>query len=223
MEKERLFTYINEIEVPQLRNLLDFAFDTMTVEQRYKVFGQMMDDVPEYHIEGRDLITKINQFCKDSHNGNYYAPFDINSKNYMNIPEETEQWFDTLSNYLDSSRILSDQGDHGNAVECFHKLYELIDDMCSGDCEMIFADEYGTWMITVDEVSCIKAFFKSLAKVATPANFARFSAPVIERDSCESFTKKAYELALAVVNHEQKMALLDEIKRKKIRTEPRVY
>ncbi len=36
------------------------------------------------------------------------------------------------------------------AVQCFKLLHELIDKMEDGD-EIVFADEYGTWMITGDE------------------------------------------------------------------------
>jgi hypothetical protein len=44
--------------------------------------------------------------------GYYYAPFDINSKNFSDIPEETDAWFDEVSDYLEDSSRLTDQGDH---------------------------------------------------------------------------------------------------------------
>lgn len=64
--------------------------------------------------------------------GHYYAPFEINSKNFSHIPEETDAWFDEISDYLEDSSKLTDQGDHKMAVQCFKLLHELIDKMEDG-------------------------------------------------------------------------------------------
>jgi len=52
--------------------------------------------------------------------------------------------------------------------------------------EIIFADEYGTWMIPADEKVFIRAYLRSLSAVSTPEGFAKAAIPLLERDSYES-------------------------------------
>jgi hypothetical protein len=41
-------------------------------------------------VDGRKLLRAIKKFQRESLAGTYYAPFNMNSKNYMFIPPETE-------------------------------------------------------------------------------------------------------------------------------------
>jgi hypothetical protein len=56
------------------------------------------------------------------------------------------------------------------AVQCFKLLHELVDKMEDGD-EIVFADEYGTWMITGDEKRFVKSFLSSLAAISKGIEF----------------------------------------------------
>ena len=163
------------------------------------------------------LLKETKKFHQESFGGVYYAPFNINSKNFSYIPEETEEWFDRTGELLEASSKLTEQGEHSKAVECFNLLYELIGAMESGE-EIVFADEYGSWMIPGDEEKYIKAYLSSLAHVASPDEFAASTAPIIKRDSHHSFYAEAYAVAMRVANKEQRARLQDEIKRQKIRT-----
>jgi len=167
--------------------------------------------------EGQKLLKEIKKFHQESFGGVYYAPFNVNSKNFSYIPEETEEWFDRMGELLEASAKLTWQGEHLKAVECFKLLYELIEAMESGK-EIVFADEYGSWMIPGDEKKSIKAYLSSLAKVTTPDEFAASAAPLIKRDSRQSFYTEAYAVALRVANREQRARLQAEIERQKIRT-----
>ena len=84
-------------------------------------------------IDGKQLLRAIKKFRRESLGGAYYAPFDMNSKNYMFIPPETEAWFDRLGELLTASVQLTKQRDHLLATNCFDALFELIDAMESGD------------------------------------------------------------------------------------------
>ena len=130
----------------------------MDTNQRHDVFGKIIKDVPSSTVDGEDLLSTIEIFYKSSLAGHYYAPFDINSKNFSDIPEETEEWFEEIGDHLEDSSRLTDQGDHRMAVKCFKLLHELIDKMEDGD-EVVFADEYGTWIITGDEKRFVKTWF----------------------------------------------------------------
>ena len=217
MNKKRLFEYVKTQNQSKLLELLSLAFDTMDTNQRHVVFGITAKEVPQSSVDGKEILTTIEQFYERSMAGYYYAPFDINSKNFSDIPEETNAWFDEISDHLEDSSRLTDQGEHEMAVQGFKLLYELIDKMEDGD-EIVFADEYGTWMITGDEKQFIKSYLSSLAVISTPEEYALGAIPLIKRDSYESFLNKVYASAIKVANEDQKIYLKTEVKKQKIRS-----
>ena len=219
MDETELFERLGKKKRPDLMGLLRSVYRVMNTEQRRIVFGKMAEKVPASPMDGKKLLKKVKQFHGDSLAGKYYAPFDMNSKNFSHIPEETDEWFEALSDLLENSTRLSKQGEHLLAVQCFMLLYELIDAMDSGR-EIIFADELGSWMIAGDTKKFVNAYLRSLARVSTPEEFARAAVPLIREDSCGgSFVHKVHSTALRVANKEQKICLQAEIERRKIKTE----
>ena len=168
MDQECLFATLGKQKKAILFGLLQDAYEAMNTEQRRHVFGEFAEqELQSANINGHELLDRIQHFHRDSLNGVYYAPFDINSKNFTHIPEETEEWFDILGDCLKRSAKLTEQEDHVQAVECFTLLYALIDTMERGE-EIVFADEYGSWMIPGDEKTFVQAYVTSLAAVETP-------------------------------------------------------
>ena len=172
---------------------------------------------PVAPVDGKKLLRTIRGFRRESLAGAYYASFNMNSKNYMDIPPETEAWFDRLSELLASSTQLTQQKDHQLATACFGLLFELIGAMESGE-EIVFADEIGSWMIPGDEKQFISAYLRSLAATATPEAFAVVALPLIRRDSRQSFASEVYQSAVRVATKEQRAYLEAEIGRQKIKT-----
>ena len=220
MNKKQLFAFFRQQDAQVLLQFLDAAYEEMTIDQREAVFGQTLRQTEPLHVDGASLLTQVRQFQSDSLARKYYAPFDINSKNFMHIPEETNAWFEQLGDLLTDSARLSQQGDHTDAVACFQILYDLVEALCRGD-EIVFADEYGTWMIPVDERKVIPAYLASLAATTTPEAYTAAALPLIRRDSVESFTMKTYAAALRAADKTQKVHLKAEVKRLQIRTPPR--
>jgi hypothetical protein len=192
----------------------------MNINQRHDVFGETISELPTFSVDGEDVLTTIEAFYEKSVGGYYYAPFDINSKNFSDIPEETDAWFEELSDYLEDSSKLTDQEDHGIAVQCFKLLYKLIDKMEDGE-EIVFADEYGTWMITGDEKRFIKSYLTSLSAISTDEEYANGAIPLIKRDSYESFHNKVYANAIKIANEDQRLFLKKEVKKQGIKTRAR--
>jgi hypothetical protein len=89
--------------------------------------------------------------------------------------------------------------------------------MEDGD-EIVFADEYDTWMITGDEKQFIKSYLSSLAAISKPEEYAKDAIPLVKRDSHESFHNKVYVSAIKIANEDQKVYLKTEVKKQKIRT-----
>ena len=216
VNKRYLFDFLKEQGPSTLLRLLEAAFDTMTTSQRHQVFGKLKIDAKTSQVSETALLKAVQKFHEDSLKGVYYAPFDINSKNYMNIPEETEEWFEKLADLLGDAAVVSEKGNHQLAVQCFGILYELIDKMEDGE-EIVFADEYGTWMMPADEKVFIKACLRSLSAISTPEEFAEGAIPFLKRDSYQSLHNGVYKTAVETANREQKKALESAVKKQKIR------
>ncbi len=216
MNKQQLFALLEEQPPSKILELLKDSYNKMSTEQRKLIFGQLVKKPKPIIIVTKNVIKEVKQFYEDSLGGRYYASFNINSKNFRDIPEETEEWFSRLSELLRDSVKLSERGEDEAAVECFKLLNELIDRMSDGE-EIVFADEYGTWMIYDDEKKRIKAYATSLAKVAISEEFTEAMLPIIRRDSYESFSSDAYSLIRLVANKEQQANLDEELKNQKIR------
>ena len=217
MNKDNLFKYLRKQNVLILLDLLESAYDEMTINQRQAVFSKIEVKIPLKQIDGNTLLKEIEKFYLDSMEGKYYAPFAINSKKFSHIPEKTEEWFAILADYLKQSAQLSKQGKHSMAIECFCILYKLIGAMEEGE-EIVFADELGSWMIPGDEKKFIEAYLTSLAAVRPPAEFTEAALPLIRRDIYNSFAHKTYSSAIRVANEKQKSYLRAEVKRQNIRT-----
>jgi len=164
---------------------------------------------------------KFEQVSVPSSAGYYYEPFDINSKNWTYVPEETKEWFEEVGDYLEASRQLTAQGDAASlrhAVACFGILYEMIDVMESGK-EIVFAEEIGSWMIPGDDKEYVAAYTTSLAATMGPEEFTEAAIPLIRRDSWQSLASQAYKSAIRAADEEQRKRLEAEVQRQEIRTE----
>lgn len=197
--------------------LLSAAYDQMEYDQRQVVFGNLVRSLPPAPVDGEVLLGEVESFQRESLAGLYYAPFDVNSKNFMHIPEETSEWFERLGDLLQASRQLTAQGDHSHAVACFGMLYKLVDALDAGE-EIVFGDEIGSWMIPGDEKQYVAAYMTSLAATATPEEFTAVALPLIRRDSWQSFMTQAYASAVRAADEAQRAHLEREIQRQKIRT-----
>ena len=219
MNKRELFESLKNQNSTALLELLKAAYDEMNTKQRRAVFGEFSKRSKPSIVDGQNLLKAVKQFHEESVRGVYYAPFDVNSKNFMHIPEETDEWFHRIADLLEESSKLTKQGDHLNAVQCFNLLYELVEAIDSGDEEIVFADECGSWMIPGDDEEFVKSCITSLAATAKAEEFTLAVIPLIKRDSYHSFFTQAYSVAMRVANKEQRAQLEEEVKRQNIRTQ----
>jgi hypothetical protein len=212
MNKARLFDYLKHQDPETLIQLLEKCYDSMRVQQIAEVFWHLNDKLFNTPLpqDGKTLLEKVQKFREDSLQGVYYAPFDINSKNYMNVPEETDQWFDKLGDFLIESTQLSQQGDHVHAVHCFNILYDLIINTDFWET-IVFGDEVGMWMLTIKEKPCIEAYFTSAAAVYEPEEYVEAVSPIISYYDSQSREYKAYEKALNIANEQQKQLFMEKL------------
>jgi hypothetical protein len=150
MDDLHLFKSLATEEPSLLLDLLRKAYYHMDHDQRRTVFGKYVETLPAAPVDGEVLLDEIELFQRQSLAGVYYAPFDVNSKNWMDVPEETNDWFEEISDLLKACGQLTEQEEHLHAVACFGILYELLEALDSGE-QIVFGDEIGSWMITADE------------------------------------------------------------------------
>ena len=219
MNRDRLFEYLKKQGIDTLIKLLQDCYDIMSTQKIRDVFGHVENEwlkEPAVSLDGEKTLEAVRKFQEESLVGKYYAPFNINSKNYMSVPEETEVWFEKVGDLITDSSQLSSQNDHVHAVQCFRILYELIDQMELDD-NIVFADEYGRWMIVTDEEVCIEAYIKSAAMMLSPEEYVETVLPFIIRDSRKSFSnKKVYSKVRLYANKQQQTLLDKEIAEQKI-------
>ena len=102
MDEEKLFIFLRKQKKIDLLEFLQSSFNYMNTEQRRSVFGKYYNQIEPGKINGKKLLQEIQKFEQDSSAGEFYAPFEINSKNFSEIPEETEMWFEELNELLSS-------------------------------------------------------------------------------------------------------------------------
>jgi hypothetical protein len=218
MNKDRLFQLLSKEDATTLLELLRNAYDFLSPDDRNTLFGQYIEEMPPAQVDGEVLLTDIEHFAAMSRDGFYYESFMINSKNFMDVPEETEEWFEKLGDFLQDSCQLTAQEEYLPAVACFGLLYELIDEMESGD-EIVFGDQIDSWMIPGDEKQYLRAYITAVAQTTTPDEFAAIVVPLAQRDSYQSLSGEVYATACHLADVAQKEKLEAEVKRLNIRAE----
>ena len=220
MEKQEVFKLLSRHKKAELLRLLESVYDQLSTRQRRSVFGHLAKEATSTRVKPGTVVRDVRVFHHESLEGAYYAPFDMNSKNYMHVPEETEVWFERLGDLLKKSSQLSKQGAHADAVTCFALLYETVFAMEDGE-EIVFAEEVGSWMIPVEEKEIIADYLVSLAAISSSEEFADAAIPLVRRDSSASLADKVYASARRAANKEQKAHLVAEVERQGIRVSPR--
>jgi len=94
VDKTQLFQSLATQDASVLLDLLSTAYDEMDRHQRQTVFDGHVRTLPPAPVDGEVLLDEVRLFQRDSLAEVYYAPFDINSKNWMHVPDETEEWFE---------------------------------------------------------------------------------------------------------------------------------
>lgn len=114
--------------------------------------SQLDDWLGDWHFQRRQTskpamagIAAFTDFERRSHAGKYYAPFEINSKNFMHVPPETNMWFNELGRWVD---FACEEALAGN----LHVAKPILDGCMSllhalGNDNIVFAKELGDWML----------------------------------------------------------------------------
>ena len=158
LDQQQLRILILKADREELIQYIDTCLKEMTDQQIDNVFGDLYYEQVVQQMTPLMVLDKIKIFLKDSLAGKYYAPFNMNSKNYTWVPPETEAWYSELSTWLDRSCEIAEQGHRKIGKECLDICFQLIDKQCDDDT--VFAHELGDWMICTQQD--YKAIYKKL-------------------------------------------------------------
>ena len=216
IQKNKLFEAINKLKKSELLSLLEDAFNNMDGKTQRNVFGELFKAHTKKERTPEKLLKGIEHFYKKSMDGYYYAPFDVNSKNFSDIPEETDEWFDELGDYLDFTSTMVNEQQYEIGLKCFTILFDLIDRMESGE-EIVFADELGSWMISTKEDYIEKYVIVLSKEVKSIEEYIKILIPRIQSDSYFSFSNEVYKKVKKHSSDAQLKAIKKEVKLQSIR------
>jgi hypothetical protein len=139
--------------------------------------------------------------------GEYYESFGVNSKNFMAKSGGTEEFIAEFDRLIGECVRAVVKGPHAPARQAFDLLFALLrrlDD--DPDSVVFFADEAGSWQVGVDWRAVLPAYFRCLAEVTPPEDFAREVDRVIS-DFADYERPHHLVAARRVANGKQKAAL----------------
>lgn len=201
MKEEILIGALKKQTKAKLISLLIDSYQVLSSAKRHQVFGEVYnkEEVPIY--DSRQILKMIRKFYNDSLAKKYYAPFMMNSKNFSDIPEETELWCDLLADYFKMTLAVFEHEEYDVAVKCFDMLFYLQNNMCE---EIVFAHELGTWMIPIKQSLIIPKYIEAMAKSKSPDEYRKGVKMLMAIDDYEYKRTKVYNKAIRAGTPEQR-------------------
>ena len=193
-------------------NLLIVAERAIEITPRAKLrqlVGDMvrLDDLLEGKRGAAPLLDEVRKFHEASLRGEYYDSFDVNSKNFMEKSEGTEAFIAEFDRLAGKCVRAAEKGPRPPVREAFDLLFALLRRIDEDpDSVVFFADEAGSWQVSVDWRETLPAYFRCLADGAAGEDFAREVDRAII-DFADYERPRHLAAARRVANAEQKAAL----------------
>jgi hypothetical protein len=178
IDREKLRAAVRKLGDEYVRYMLDDAIDLLPPSKLCKIARKYLDlkrlrpDAP--NAAKVTLIEDVRRFAKASLAGDYYASFDVNSRNCTEQSAGTSAWIATFHRLLDRCVADAKRGDPAKVRQAMDTLFGLLDriDECRDDI-IFFADEAGSWQVGVDWARVLPAWFKVLSVTAGPEDYAK--------------------------------------------------
>jgi hypothetical protein len=120
------------------------------------------------------LLDKVKAFDDASRRGEYYESFGVNSKNFMEKSEGTEEWIAECDRLLADVLEFAANGKPNEVRRAFELIFALLRRIDEGDDDIVFfADEGGSWQVGVDWSKVLPAYFRCLSATAAPEEYAQ--------------------------------------------------
>lgn len=199
----------SQLKTEDLLLLLDQALDLIPQEHLPELFKNFLDIDSLTISESSEplLLDDVIRFYDSSLAGIYYEDFRVNSRNYMDRSQGTINWISEFKRLMRRCINESNSGDLFVIRESFEFLINLLNeiDECRDDI-IFFADEAGSWQVGVDWDKVIPCYFKSLAAVANPSEYAKCIISLV-KNHVDYDSDKYIKQGLKNANPQQRKAL----------------
>jgi hypothetical protein len=185
IDREKLRAAVRKLGDEYVRSMLDDAIDLLPPSKLCKIATKYLDlkrlrpDAP--NAAKVTLIKEVSRFAKASLAGQYYASFNVNSRNCTEQSAGTSTWIASFRRLLDQCVADAKRGDPTEVRKAMDLLFGLLDriDECHDDI-IFFADEAGSWQVGVDWFTVLPAWFKVLSVTAQPQEYAQRITAMLE-------------------------------------------
>ena len=184
IDRDKLRVSVRKLGGERTFGMLYDAIELIPPAKLHKLVEPYLDPAslrPATNRPGK-LLARVRSFERTSLAGDYYDPFDVNSKNYMNKSSGTIAWIAECNRLLDLCVVQAQAADAAEARQSFDIIFGLLDeiDTCSKDI-IFFADEAGAWQVDVDWEKVLPSWFKVLSATAKPEEYARRVVDLLNR------------------------------------------
>jgi hypothetical protein len=132
-----------------------------------------LEDVVADQRARPDLVHTIRRFHHESLAGRYFQDFMVNSRNFREKSRGTELFIAEHSRLMDACLNAERAGDLDTAREGLGLLIDILREIDRFERDIVFfADEAGSWQVGVDWREVLPAWFRSLAPVSEPYEYA---------------------------------------------------
>lgn len=151
------------------------------------ILDQIMDLVPEAQLHAivqryiklpkgvthANLLVEVRSFDTASRAGDFYEDFEVNSKNFSELSPGTECWIGECERLYQRVIAAIPMAPPEHTREALGLLIGLLRDVDDENDIVFWADEGGSWQVSIDWKEIMTFWFKALAATAEPAEYAQ--------------------------------------------------
>ena len=215
IDRDKLRAAIRKLGNEYVFYMLDDAIDLLPQAKLHNIAKKYLDIkrlCPDAVVATPpSVLTEVKRFEKGSLAGEYYESFFVDSKNYRQQSAGTSSWIAEFGRHLDRCVVEAKKGRPAEVLEAMHILFGLLDriDECREDV-VFFADEGGSWQVGVDWAKVLPVWFKILAALVEPPEYAERITSLLSRHYHYG-REKMLALARRVATADQRKALAEGI------------
>jgi hypothetical protein len=213
IDRDKLRAKLRRLGDEYVFYMRDDALDVLSDAQLAEFVGQYikLEEITPDDGSGagkrslRDVVAAFDAACR---RGDYYVSFAVNSKNYMDTSSGTRSFIADCQRLFVRALAESADGDPVEVRFAFDTLTALLRHIDEGHDDVVFfADEGGSWQVSVDWTKVFPAWFGCLAKTAEPEEFAQVVVDAV--DQFEVFARETHlAAARKVASPERRRALV---------------